>query len=246
MLIEINQEIMDRLSKTELAIVRFINEHEKEFSKLSIVDIAFETFSSPATVSRAIKKCNLSGFSELRFRSIQKDIRKPFHQANEILYQSLTEVQAITDCISIHKLMKASDMIKKSSWVYVLARGLSGYVAEEFSLKLQLLGFNSMFIRDPNIMLLKTQNIHQKDLIVNFSLNGETREILDSAKNARSNGAGILTFCCNAKSELISISDIAFVGYSDPTSAIVKYEVRSRLPLHVISRVMTEFLASDM
>lgn len=246
MLIEINQEIVDRLSKTELAIVRFINEHEKEFSKLSIVDIALETFSSPATVSRAIKKCDISGFSELRFRSIQKDNSKSFGHANEILYQSLTEVQAIIDCISVEKLIKASDIIKKSSWIYVLGRGLSEYVAEEFSLKLQLLGFNSMFIRDPNIMLLKTENIRQEDLIVNFSLNGETKEILGSAKNARGNGAGILTFCCNAKSELIPISDIAFVGYSDPISAIVEYEVRSRLPLHVMSRVMTEFLASNI
>ena len=31
MLIELNPEIVDRLSKTELAIVRYINEHEDEF-----------------------------------------------------------------------------------------------------------------------------------------------------------------------------------------------------------------------
>lgn len=246
MLIEMNREILERLSKTELAIVRFINEHEKAFPELSIVDIAAETFSSPATVSRAIKKCNISGFSELRFRSIQKENSRPFNQAGEILQQSLNEVQAITECISIAKLMKASAMIQKASKISVLGRGLSEYVAEEFSLKLQLLGMDSMFIRDPNIMLLKTKSVHQQDLLINFTLNGMTKEILASCENARSNGAGIITFCCNMESDMIALSDVAFVGYSDPVSAIMQYEVRSRLPLYVMSRVMIEYLASDI
>ena len=246
MLIEINREITERLSKTELAIVRFINEHEKEFSELSIVDIAMETFSSPATVSRAIKKCNISGFSELRFRSMQKEKRKPFHQASEIILQSLNEVQAVIEGVSIAKLINVSDRIKNAAKVYVLGRGLSEYVSEEFSLKLQLLGIDSMFIRDPNIMRRKTQSVHQEDLIINFTLNGATREIIESSANARSNGAGIVTICCNGESPLIPMSDIAFIGYSDPVSAIMQYEVRSRLPLHVLSRIITEYLASTI
>jgi len=113
MLIEITNEIRENLSKTELAVVRYINEHEKDFSKLSMVDIAFETYSSPATVLRAIKKCNISGFNELRFRSVQKENSNSFNQVNEILLQSLNEVQSITECISIQKLVMASEMIKK-------------------------------------------------------------------------------------------------------------------------------------
>ena len=66
MLIEISKEIADRLSKTELGVVRFMNENENKISELSIVEIAFETFSSPSTVSRAIRKCGLNGFNELR------------------------------------------------------------------------------------------------------------------------------------------------------------------------------------
>ena len=57
MLIELNQEKSDRLSKTEQEVIKYINENEKKLSELSIVDIAFETYSSPSTVSRAIRKC---------------------------------------------------------------------------------------------------------------------------------------------------------------------------------------------
>ena len=46
MLIELNNEITECLSKTELEIVRFINENEERMPKLSIVEIAFDTFTS--------------------------------------------------------------------------------------------------------------------------------------------------------------------------------------------------------
>lgn len=86
MLIELNQEIMEGLSKTEKEIVVFINENEERLAELSIVDISFETFTSPSTVSRAIRKCGINGFNELRYRltekesdkNIQKGIQKNF------------------------------------------------------------------------------------------------------------------------------------------------------------------------
>ena len=246
MLIELNPEIVDRLSKTELAIVRYINEHEDEFSKLSIVDIAYETFSSPATVSRAIKKCNVAGFSELRFKSIQKEKVPAFEDAGEIIRQSLNEVQAVTEYISIPELIKAKTTIQKSARIYVLGRGLSANVAEEFSMKLQLLDMDSMFIRDPNIIILKSKHVKQEDVVINFSLNGMTEELVQASRNARCNGAKVITFCCNSESVLISLSDIAFVGYSDSSTAICDYEVKSILPLQVMSRIMSEYLAMDM
>lgn len=54
MLINIDEHIKETLSKTELSIINYINNREKHISSMSIVDIAFETFTSPSTVSRAI------------------------------------------------------------------------------------------------------------------------------------------------------------------------------------------------
>lgn len=54
MIIPLDTNTLERLTKTELEIIQFINSHEEELPELSIVDIAFETYSSPSTVSRAI------------------------------------------------------------------------------------------------------------------------------------------------------------------------------------------------
>lgn len=57
MILPVTSETLASLTRTEREVVQFINQNENRLSQLSIVDIAYETFSSPATVSRAIRKC---------------------------------------------------------------------------------------------------------------------------------------------------------------------------------------------
>lgn len=244
MLIEITKEIAERLSKTELEVVQFINNHEDSLPKLSIIDIAMETFTSPSTVSRAIKKCDISGFVDLRYRSSQKEDNK-ITTANEIMHQSLNEIQNIIGSVSATQILRAVDIIKQSERIYVLGRGLSEYVAEEFSMKLQLLDKDSMFIKDPNIMRIKTQKVRKNDAVVAFSLNGHTPEVLESVENAKRLGAKVIICCCNYQSPLIVGVDVALIGYSEPYSNLKEYEVRSRLPLYVISRMITEYYSAQ-
>ena len=61
MLIEITEAEKELLTQTELNVVDWLNEHENRIFDLSISDIAVETYSSPATVSRAIRKCGFYG-----------------------------------------------------------------------------------------------------------------------------------------------------------------------------------------
>lgn len=108
MLIDLNQEVAQRLSRTELEIIRFINKNEANLPELSIVDIAFQTHSSPATVSRAVKKCTLDGFNELRFKSLKQAKEEKLTHAGEIMYQSLNEVQNIIECISMAQILQSA------------------------------------------------------------------------------------------------------------------------------------------
>lgn len=244
MLIEITKEIAERLSKTEMEVVQFINNNEKNLPKLSIIDIAMETYTSPSTVSRAIKKCDISGFVDLRYRSSQKEDAK-ITAANEIMHQSLNEIQSIIGSVSATQILKAVDIIRQSEKLYILGRGLSEYVAEEFSMKLQLLEKDSMFIKDPNIMRIKSKKMQTNETIVAFSLNGYTPEVLESVENAKMLGAKVIVCCCNYQSPLIVGVDVALVGYSEPYTTLKEYEVRSRLPLYVISRMITEYYSAQ-
>ena len=65
--IRINENDYLRLSESEKHVIDYINEHEKQLSELSITTIAQKSFTSLATVSRAIRKCGYSGIAEMRY-----------------------------------------------------------------------------------------------------------------------------------------------------------------------------------
>ncbi|WP_455542740.1 MurR/RpiR family transcriptional regulator [Intestinibacter sp.] len=245
MIIELNQEIIQKLTKTEFEIVKFINNNEKKLNELSIVDIAFETFSSPATVSRAIRKCGMNGFHELRYKLTNKNEDNDIYSLGEIINKSLIEARNSIEQISMSNVLKIIDKIKSSSKIYILSRGLTEYVADEFSLKLQLLNCNVFSIKDPNIMKIRTKNMKKDEMVFIFSLNGETSELVESAKNANSDGVCVVTCCCNSSSSLLQYSELSLIGHKHSHSSIKEFEVSSRLPIYIISRIIVDYMVSQ-
>lgn len=243
MLIEINSDIIEGLTKTEQSIIKYINNNQDRLSDLSIVTIAFDTYSSPATVSRAIKKCGLNGFNELRYLSSQKSNNNAVMDVGDIMNKSLIECQRVIEQLSIKKVLDIITLLKESRRIIVLARGMTEYVAKEFTFKLQLLDFNILLINDPNIMRKITKKVKEDECIFIFSLNGETIELLESAKNANFQGAKVVTLCCNEHSELLELSNYFLLGYQHEHVAIREYEVISRIALNIISRIIVDYIA---
>ena len=243
MIIEVNNSYIEKLTPTEKAVVDYINSNTDKLSRMSIVDVAEESFTSPATVSRTIKKCGFEGFSELRYKiSAKEEHNYDTKKVNEILGKSLIEVTKTIENISITNVLNIVKIIKKSKRIYILARGLTELVAQEFNLKMQLLGYNTFLIVDPNIMMNICKTIEKEDLVIAFSLRAETKEILESVKSAKNSGAKVVSCCCISKSILQEYSDITIVGYKQSRTAIKEFEVTSRLPLFIISRAIIDYL----
>ncbi|WP_217077488.1 MurR/RpiR family transcriptional regulator [Clostridium baratii] len=239
MVIEISKEVLERLTATERSVVNYINLNANKLANMSIVDVAEESFTSPATVSRTIKKCGFEGFSELRYKVSAKDDSR---KVNEILGKSLIEVTKTIENISITNVLEIVKLIKDSKRIYILARGLTELVAEEFNLKLQLLGYNTFLIVDPNIMLKICKTIDKEHLVITFSLREGTKEIIQSAESAKEAGAKVIACCCVRKGYLEELSDVTLIGYKQSRTAIKEFEVTSRLPLYIISRVIIDYL----
>lgn len=250
MLIELNREIADNLTKTEYEIANFINENAEHLQELSIVDIAFETYSSPSTVSRAIRKCGINGFNELRTRSakLYEDSGKYDDVAGmvDIMNKSLEEIKGLIERLSGTDILNITKMLTTAKKVYILGRGLTEYVGEEFSFKLQLLDIDAMFIRDPNIMREKAKRLGTEDIIIIFSLMGQTKELVESAEYASERNVQIVTCCCSDTSPLLKYSNVSLVGMRHKHVAIQDYEVSSRLPLQMMSRIIIDALVMNV
>ena len=243
MIIPLDTNIIENLTKTELFIIHFINSHEDTLPEMSIVDIALETYSSPSTVSRAIRKCGLNGFNELRYRSGNHAKSEEIQTMNEIFNKTLIEAQAVHERISLTDILAVVRCLNQANQISVFARGLTTYVGQEFSLKLELLDYDVFFTDDPNIMQVKALKLKEKDVLFVLSLNGETKELISSAAAAHQKGNCVISCCCNPQSKLISYSDLSLVGYKHSHQAIKEFEVSSRISLYMICRIIIDYIS---
>ncbi len=244
LIIKVDHTIYERLTATEKQVVNYINMNADKIANMSIVDLAEGTFSSPATVSRTIKKCGIGGFAELRYILSKKNNEvSGSGQVNEILEKSLREATNTVEQLTIDNILNAIELIQKAKRIYILARGLTELVAQEFSFKLQLLGYNAFQISDPNVMEKITCDVKKNELLVIFSLYGKTAELINSAENAVSMGAKVISCCCTDDTPLRSLSTVYLKGYKSNYVSIKKFEVTSRMPLNVISRILIDYLA---
>lgn len=246
MLINITNNIIENLTKTELTIIQYLNENEENLTNMSIVDIAFETFSSPSTVSRAIRKCGINGFNELRYRLELPKKEKNLISINEIMKKTLVEANEVLQRISLKNVLDVVNEISRYSnkQIYVFSRGPTEQVAKEFSFRLQLLGYNILTTEDPAIMVTLSEKINDQ-LVILFSLNGKTKELIEVAKNCYLKRVKVIVITCAVDSPLLNYASLYLLGYSHKKIAIKEYDVTSRIPLFMLSRILVDYLVES-
>ncbi|MBQ1505785.1 MAG: MurR/RpiR family transcriptional regulator [Erysipelotrichales bacterium] len=242
--IKISEEDYLNLSESERHVIDFLNEHEKQISELSITTIAAKTFTSLATVSRAIRKCGYDGISELRYSLQQKNSsRDDSYVVNDVLNQSLRECRHTIDNISIPSILKITNFIKSSNRIFIYSRGYTALVAEEFAHYLMLLGYNAFVMKDSIIMKRTDHLVKKDDMVIIISVRNTTPELAESAAMAKENGAKVVALVCVEGTSLEKYADVTVIGYDENVVDTMPVQSASRISLTIICHIITQYLA---
>lgn len=192
----------------------FLNNTEKmDFSSKNIAKLLFV---SEASLSRFAKKCGYKGYRELTYSyeqdleqerinvNNQKDIsffsKKVYGYYQNILrdnYQSMDEVQ----------IQRIADMLDKCSKVFIYGVGSSGLAAREFQLRFMRVGLDVDVITDTHMMKMSAALVNNDFLVIAMSLSGKTKEVADSIRAAKKNGATVVFFTANPDVEIAKLCD---------------------------------------
>jgi DNA-binding MurR/RpiR family transcriptional regulator len=85
-----------------------------------------------------------------------------------------------------------------------------------------------------------SKHLKKTDIVIFVSLNGETEELVDAAQNCYQKEIGTIAITTNKESPLSHLCELVLVGFKSEISFFPDYEVRSRLPLSVIARILLD------
>lgn len=236
------------LSSAELHLWNIVENNPDKIAKMSIVKLSQFAHVSTATIVRTMQKMGYSGYTSyresLKLKSNSSSSFSVLNDADDKIRSVITkneiEMNNTLHNLSYSTLEDSISMTKQAKLVYIFARGLSESIANEMMVKLQLTGKYCEFHSDPNIIKTIAKKIKPDSLVIFITLNGETEELVAAAKILNKNDIPILTFSTNSNGSISHYSTLSFIGYQSKTNYFPEYEVRSRLPLQIMTRIFSD------
>lgn len=239
------------LSPSEAFLWDYVNEHFVEIPDLAISSLADRAMVSKATVIRTFQKKGFKGYSDFKFylentKNTRVDdtvLKDAGEDIKRIILKNEQEVIRTLNELDVATIESAAMSIKEAQRVIIFARGPSEMTAVEMQTKLMLLDKDVMVFTDPNIIRPISHRKMSHTVVIMLSLSGETVELVQASKTLSEQHIPIITITANMQSPLVKNSTVVLNGFKSVVSQFPEFEVRSRLPIEVIARVLMDVVA---
>lgn len=206
---------MEHFSNTEKGIHAFVLSHVEEIQKLSIRELAKETFTTTTTIMRYCKKIGYSGFEEFKI-NIQHDIKQlPYEdfqidQAENIVHV-LNKMKMLYDNVveqtlqqmSIAQLERILTKLDQVRYVDFIVYDANIAFAEYASHYFYLIGKVCNIHSSIDEQLLFSMNLHPEDhLVIIISRSGSSERMFKVVKELKKKKAYMVLFTQSSETPL--------------------------------------------
>lgn len=207
------QKTYPKLTKSEKKIADYILSNMDSIVYSTMHDIRNETEVGDATIMRFCHKLGFSGFSDLKIEIAKDDFTKHYETKDEKYYdQTLDNLKNALDStrylINDQHLTKAIQQITKAKYLYIFGVGSSGNTCMMLEKMFLRVGVHSKALIDPHYQAQSASLLSEEDVVIGFSLSGETKDTYDSLKIAKDNGAKIIAVTNYLSSPIAGLGDI--------------------------------------
>jgi DNA-binding MurR/RpiR family transcriptional regulator len=219
------QETLHTFKPSEKKAAEFILKRPDEVVTISIQKLAEKAEVSEATIIRLSRSLQCKGFKELKLK-IAYDLAKakaekkmegyddiPRDDSVASMIQSVSQnnIQAIqhtVDVLGEKEIEKAIKLLSNARIVAVYGIGASGLIAMDLKQKLTRINRWCEGAYDKDTQVTISANLSEADVAFGISYSGETKDIIDSLKVAKGNGASIITLTRSGENPASSLADV--------------------------------------
>lgn len=243
----IDIEILNSLTLTELGVLRYFDANKKSLLDMSVQAVADANFVSTATVIRLAKKLGYSGFSELKFQ-IREELRKQSEVNKSLTFESIVDehidnILNTRDLINKSLILDVVNKMNKADNIHFFGKGLTNSITSYYSKILFTLGINNYIYEDTHIAYLAAEKMNKKDLVFIVSLSGNTNQAIRMAQIAKSRKATIISITSNTSNTLSTLSDVQLTFCASEQSDRVADSVSRTPSLFLFDIIVEVFIA---
>lgn len=212
------QKKYDDFSDKEKAIADYIMQYSDKINNINITDLAKETGTSGATITRFAKKIGCDSFVDMKIKLNSSKTDEDINEEDGIfsyVYNYYKEViERTKTLVCKESIFKVVDEIKKARNIYIYGVGSSGLTGEEMMKRLMRMGFSVHCISDSHMMIINSSIVSKHDLVIGISISGKTEEVIQALSISKKNGAKTVSITSFEGSSINNYSDIILLLYN--------------------------------
>lgn len=229
---KIIQEKYHIFSKTDYYLVDFFLENESNIAFMTIAEISLQTEISQTTIFNFVKKLGFDGFQEFKialassYSQNQEGQNLPISGkiknddsieriTNKVIAFNKNSLDFLAKSINENEVERIIDIIDQSKVLHFFGQGGSSVIALDSYQKFLRSKFRCNYIPDYHMQLMNISKLNNEDCVMLFSHSGESRETINLAREARNQGAKIISLTGNPNSKLRIFSDETIFIFSE-------------------------------
>lgn len=211
------RQALSGFSPTQQKLGDFVLSDPARVLYLTITELARESDTSEASVTRLCRALGCKGYNEFKM-ALALDVQRtqaPRQAGDEIDMLVDDSVQALRDTAQLldrQLLEQAATALHQATSVQIYGVAASAIVGEYLHYKLLRLGKPAQLFSDMHRAAMNAATLRPNELVVAISSSGSTRDLLHVVRLARKAGARVLTLSNTPRSPLASISDMLLVA----------------------------------
>jgi DNA-binding MurR/RpiR family transcriptional regulator len=202
------QEKIDSLHQKERALAEFLLQQPQQAVQMTITELAAQSGSSTATISRFCKTFHSQNFPDFKQKlatELVQNTSTPNQYQDIVAGNSLQDIvtaitanhlRSLTDTtqlLDLNQLRLAFGALHQASRIDLYGSATSGIVAQDFFHKLIRIGKAAAAFSDPHLQLTSASSLTPNDIAVGISYSGETPETIHALRCAAEQGAVTLS-----------------------------------------------------
>ena len=236
------ESLKKSFTDSEKKILKYIKKNSEEVTSMSIKELSGKTDTGEATIIRFCKKIGFKGYNDFKIsliRSISKEKQETKYKidilsdenynsvAENIYNNSFNVLRDTLSLINNETFDKCISLISKAKHIEFVGVGNSNLTAQDAKYKFLRIGKSVAAHSDPHLFKMAASISGKGDLMVGISQTGETQEVIETLKNARSRGASTIVITNNDNTEVTKYADYILVnGFNEVLSETGSFSER--------------------
>ncbi len=241
------------LSKNQKTVANYILKNSKKCVRMTLSELGKECSLSETTIIRFINKLDYKSYQAFRLDMAQDIIKdggtmdeencdiEPGDSISDVkrkvIRNASSAINDISKLIDDNKLISVIEMIEKAERVMFFGAGGSGVIAMDVYHKFLKCGKDVIHENNSHLALIHSAHLTSNDMLVLISHEGESREVLECARLAQSQGAKVLAVTSYMNSDLAKMADVCIFSSTNDAAYYTEAMV-SRLVQLVIMDIL--------